>query len=330
MSNIINLSPPIVALPRFIPAPGEIDHTANHFLTALQSRGRSKNTVAAYECDLGQFIGFCFERGITYVQHVTTDVVERFFDALIQGLNVKPVTAARKRETLRSFFVFCVGRGLVQKNPVDNTLPFNVVTQSKIAPTCESLLRAIEQLPTSTTIGLRDRAYLRLLFDAALRASEPCRLDLFDADKPPLNTVMPQGIVVFTNKGGATQSNPIDEITLAYLADWLAVRGRWGRAGEPAMFITRSGHRITRTGMHARCKQIGNQVGMPHLHLHLFRHSRAGDIIETLGLRDGSEFLHHKNINTTQQIYGHYGEAHRHHRIRTNCPLGVGITKATT
>lgn len=319
--NVIPPPPVISVKSRAIPQPGEVIAIAQQFLRTLQSRGRSKNTLSAYESDLDQLINYLHGRGMSFVQHITGEIIEGFLDTLIQRSGIKPVTAARKRETLRSFFAYCCTRSILNHNPVEHTQAFIVTPSRVIAPTYTALLTVIEGIPADTTLGKRDRAYFRLLFDAALRASAPCMLDIFDDTNPPINTVLPSGLVVFTNKGGRVESNPIDDITQEYLADWLAVRRRWAKSGERALFVNRAGERITRQGMHARCKALGAAAGMPHLHLHLFRHSRAGGIIETLGLRDGAEFLHHRNINTTQQIYGHYGEVHRHRRIRAHCPL---------
>jgi site-specific recombinase XerD len=327
--NVVALPQPVMIKARDVPIPGEVYATCNQFLQALQNRGRAKNTLAAYETDLGQWLGFLQQRGIAYIQHATVALVEQFLDALIDGSNIKATTAARKRETLRSFFAFCISRDFIEKNPIDATMPFTVNAEHRIAPTREALLEMIEQIPTDTTIGLRDRAYFRLLFDAALRASAPCALDVFNDNQPPACTVLPQGIVIFKNKGGKTQSNPVDDTTMEYLNAWLHVRRRWAREDESALFVSRNGKRITRAAMHARVKELGSAAGMPQLHLHLFRHRRCGDIIETMGLREGADFLHHKNVNTTQQIYGHYGEAHRHARIRANCPLGTSSKKVS-
>lgn len=325
MSTVVSLPPTSVPVrPRTVNAPGLIQECAEHYLGVLARRGRSLNTIASYECDLGQFIGYCESRAVRFVQHVTVVLVEDYIDALARGKHYRSSTLQRKREALRGFLDYQVHLGLIRRNPVDQTMSIKVVTERVIAPEESTLLRVIDSIDASSVLGLRDRAFFRLMFDAACRASEPCRLDVYDPESPPLCTVLPGGSVVFVKKGGGVHSNPIDATTQQYLNDWLAVRPRWAKPSQSALFVSRRGQRVSRHTMHARIKAIGKCAGLPDLHMHLFRHRRAGEVINRLGLRAGSELLDHKNINTTQQCYGHYGEAHRHRQLMEHCALGGG------
>lgn len=322
MSTIVQLTPPVNVTPRSHAEPGNLRAVASQYLTQLSRRGRSTNTIKSYETDLGQFVGYMQGRAIDYVQHVTGEVVEQFLDSLMQANNLKPVSVARKRETLRGLFTWCMQRNLIGRNPVDDTMSITWTSAVRIAPSEAALLRAIEAIPADTVLGLRDRAFFRLMFDAAMRASEPCKLDVYDPNNPPRNTVAPNGMVQVEVKGGRLESNPLDDTTMQYLQAWLDARHNWARADQRALFVNRLGQRVTRQAMHARCKAMGEAAGLPDLHMHLFRHCRAGTVIEKLGLREGSLLLHHKNINTTSAVYGHICEAHRHQRLRKECRLG--------
>lgn len=322
MSNVVNIpNADRRFTPRTVTAPGELAKLCEQYLRHLQVRNLAANTVKAYQADLEQFAGYCISRDVLYVQHVTAQLLEDFAEALINGQGCAPRTAARKRETVKGFLKFAVSRNLLPRNPADDAAPIRFNTTPTIAPETDQLLAVIRAIPGDTLIGIRDRAFFRLLFDGACRVSGICALDVYRPDRPPANTVH-DATVTFTNKGGRIETNPIDDITQQYLDAWLAVRHRWAGDNQPALFVNNRGNRITRAGMHDRCKVYGKAAGLPHLHLHLFRHRRTGDVYDTLGARAAQFMAKHKNIETTMNVYGHHADPFMRAQLRDKCKLG--------
>jgi integrase/recombinase XerC len=83
---------------------------------------------------------------------------------------------------------------------------------------------------------------------------------------------------------------------------WLLVRGQLADAGEPALFVSRRGTRLSAAQLRTRLKAQALQAGLPtHVHPHMLRHSYASHLLQSSGdLRAVQELLGHASIGTTQ------------------------------
>lgn len=317
MDNVIAFNPRPVTLP------GDLIAVARQYLEQLQAAGRARETLRAYRTDLEQLAGYCRGRGITLVQHVSAAVLDDFVQALVQGEGVTARTAARKLAVVKGLCTWCIKRGMLQRNPVDETTPVHFVGRRVIAPEGEAIMRMINAIPTDTPLGRRDRAMLLLAYDAALRISALVSLDVHDGERPPKYTVSPGGVVRYRAKGGRAEDSVCGDDTLAALAEWLRVRERFvRRASPPALFLSERGTRLTRAAMHYRIKLHGKAAGMPQLHMHLLRHRRGGELIDSLGPRHAQALLGHKRMSTTVDVYGHQSAERLREQIRARCPVG--------
>lgn len=319
--NIISFSPREVALA------GEIMPKAQQFLKHLQVLNYAANTLTAYKDDLQQFVGFTLSQDIHLVKHVTGAVVDDFTEAVIVGADCSPNTARRKLATLRTFFNYCINTaGIITRNPAEKAGKIKVHRKKVIAPAEDVLLRVIERIDISTTLGLRDRALLRLMFDGALRREGVRCLDIYNPDAPPANTIWPNGVVVFTNKGGNLEDVPIDSTTMAYIDAWLQVRVQLISRREPtdALFVSQHSKRVCKQTINHIVKKHGINAGVPQLHPHLFRHRRAVGVMDVLGVHSAQYLLKHKDPSTTANMYGGYANKQMRGAIRNQCPLGKG------
>lgn len=299
VGDVHEFTPKPVALPGFLP------QLAQRFLQQLEANNYALNTRVAYQTDLEQFAGFLAARDLHYVHLVGTATIEDFIVALTHGAGNSPRTAARKLETVKRFFAWLHVRELIKHNPAPAVTPVKFSARHVVAPEGAVLLRVIASVRGDSAEAVRDRALLRLLYDAGLRASAVLSLDVYSAEAPPVSTVHPDGRVTYTAKGGRAETAVCDAGTLEHINLWLARRPRYAKAtSPPALFLTRVGGRPTRSALYQMVLRRGKEVGLDHLHPHLFRHRRAFELMEGAGARAAQMQLGHSCLSTTIHSYG--------------------------
>ncbi|TCV93979.1 tyrosine recombinase XerD subunit [Luteibacter rhizovicinus] len=151
---------------------------------------------------------------------------------------------------------------------------------------------------SSTTLGLRDRAMLELMYASGLRVSELVEL--------PLSGLNPrQGVLRVTGKGGKDRLVPVGEEALTHIDAYLAgARPQLARGRQPvALFLSQRGEGMTRQMFWTLVKRYAMQVGIPGKRVspHVLRHSFATHLLNHgADLRALQMLLGHSALSTTQ------------------------------
>ena len=186
-----------------------------------------------------------------------------------------------------------------------------------LSPDEASRLVAIEG---GDPLALRDRALFELAYSSGLRLSELAGLDV-----PALD--LRAGEVRVWGKGAKERIVPVGRAARDALHAWLAARAGLPDVGGEALFVSRSGRRISVRSIEARLATWAARRGMGrHVHPHMLRHSFASHVLQSSGdLRAVQEMLGHASIASTQ-VYTHldfqylakaYDEAHPRARAKT-------------
>jgi integrase/recombinase XerC len=157
------------------------------------------------------------------------------------------------------------------------------------------------ELPVATPQDARDKAMFELLYSSGLRLAELVSLDL-----SPMRDSLQTGEVRVTGKGNKTRIVPVGSQAIAALQAWIAVRDQLARPDETALFVGRSGTRISPRTVQYQLRNWGIRQGLNSgVHPHLLRHSFATHVLQSSGdLRAVQEMLGHASISTTQ-VYTH-------------------------
>ena len=266
-------------------------------------RGLAANTLTSYRRDLRRYADFLAAQGIEELDAVTEATVTAFLVALREGSPDHPAlsatSAARTVVAVRGFHKFAVADGLAAHYPATAVKP---PTPAKRLPKAlpladvEAILEAAGA--AGTTLALRDRALLELLYATGARISEAVGLDVDDLDTVD-RTVLLRG------KGSKERLVPIGSFALEAL-DAYMVRGRSELVAPAtpagAMFLNSRGGRLSRQSAWAVLVRAAERAGVTQdVSPHTLRHSFATHLLEGgADVRVVQELLGHASVTTTQ------------------------------
>ncbi|HLQ24414.1 MAG TPA: tyrosine recombinase XerC [Acidiferrobacterales bacterium] len=272
------------------------------FLAHLQNRHLSPHTIKNYGRDLACLHAFCNKQNIKKWADLDIDQARTYAASLHRrGLAGKSIR--RMLSAARSFYRYLLRQGLVKQNPI---VGIRGPKSAKLLPETLSVEQAGRLMPVAAEdrvfLTLRDRAILELLYSSGLRVAELVALDLPD---------LFDGTVRVTGKGKKQRDVPVGRYALEALSCWLPARALKAAADTEALFINRSGERLSIRLVQQRVRYWGLRQGlaMP-VHPHMLRHSFASHLLESSSdLRAVQELLGHADISTTQ-IYTHLDFQH--------------------
>jgi len=269
------------------------------FRSYLQALSRDKGTIQAYVRELGKFVAWLLQRGITDLRGVRRSDIEAYQAYLVGSGRYTTFTIHIKIRSIRRFYEHMEKGGKVLVNPaaglrlprVECTLPRAILTKDEAE-------RLLGMPDLAKPEGIRDRAMLEILYSTGIRVGELCSLLLGDVD---LNN----GVVrINCGKGAKDRVVPIGhtaaECTARYLRE---VRSRFVRGSSGnALFLGHHGVPFKTFGVeilvrkYARKAEIAKTV-TPHT----LRHTCATHLIA-----GGADIVHvqrilgHSSLTTTQ------------------------------
>ena len=136
-----------------------------------------------------------------------------------------------------------------------------------------------------------ERTLVIVLFDTAVRISELLGLRLSDID-------WENKIITVIRKGHRVTEVNVSDKAMVELKKWLGIR----RGESDRVFLD-----ISYYDAWTIIKNIGKRAGISNMHPHIFRHSRAIQMLRAgVPINIVSQHLGHKSIKTTIDIYGNF------------------------
>jgi integrase/recombinase XerD len=290
----------------------ELIRTYSDYLTA--ELRLSSSTIAVYTLEARLFLTYCKQEQFELESATVGNLIEYLIHRQLQGISQK--TTAKAVSALRSFFTFLHGEKIIASNP---SVHLELPRSSHRIPEVYSLDQVeaiLEAIDTSTPAGIRDRFLFELIYSCGLRVSESVSLTL---DR----IYAKEAMLRIVGKGSKERLVPMGEQALLWMRRYLE-EGRPAllkEKKERALFINRSGKRLSRKGMWKRFKQILALAGVEGK-IHSLRHSFATHLLQGgADLRAVQALLGHADIATTQ-IYTHVDERQLHGQHRRYHPRG--------
>ena len=257
-----------------------------------QVRNYSEHTIKNYSADLRKFEIFSQQKNFKSWSDLTQHDV-RDFISQVRRNGISPRSLARLLSSLRSFYKFLRNEGLATNDP---TAGINAPKLSLLLPKAmdaDMVNRLLDFKPNSWS-DFRDKAIAELLYSSGLRLSELCQLDMADIS-------LENRICRVLGKGQKEREVPVGSLAINALKDWYTQRLEKLNTSEQAVFINKSGSRISARSVQNILKKMSEKMGVPYVNPHMLRHSFASHILESSGdLRAVQELLGHENLSTTQ------------------------------
>ncbi|HEY2629003.1 MAG TPA: tyrosine recombinase XerC [Usitatibacter sp.] len=275
------------------------DALARYLSHLKTGRRLAEHTLAAYSRDGRTLESMAAGRSMDSLG--PTDI--RRFVATLHSKGQSPRSLARVLSSWRGFFDWLVRQHEAQANPCAGVRAPKAprMLPQTLSPDDAVRLVSVED---PGPWGIRDRALFELAYSSGLRVSELTGLDLEAVD---LNA----GEARILGKGSKTRIVPVGAHAVAALGRWLEVRGKLGKVDPHALFVGKSGQRLSPREVQRRIKRWAALAGLDvDAHPHMLRHSFASHVLQSSGdLRAVQEMLGHASIASTQ-VYTHLDFQH--------------------
>ena len=295
--------------PQTTPGIEERGETAlGDYLRQLEAvRRRSRHTIRNYRRDIEGFLAFLAARGVAF-DGAGREIAREYLGVLRVEREVAPASIKRVASTIRAFYGWLDAEGrLPPGKPGDSILRLRFPKAPRLLPhfLSEEEARALVRAPEPEAAAedgperaraLRDAALLELLYGAGLRVSEAAALDCADLD-------LTNRLAHVLGKGDRPRVALFGEPARDALGAWLGEgRPALARGAEAALFLNRSGRRLSARSMQAIVRSAGTAAAIrQRVHPHLLRHSAATHMLERgADLRIVQRLLGHASADATQ------------------------------
>lgn len=274
-------------------------------------RQKSSNTVDAYRYTLNLYLAFLRERHGMLLSAVTAKDFSQaniigFMDWLVDVRNNKATTVNLRLRHIKRFCRFLMDENIImiselsaiQKiaeipNPQEDTIKFLTVPETKLILSQPNIRKAV---------GIRDDFFMYLLYDSGCRVQEMLDLKLRDfviqKESAELHIV---------GKGKKYRVTPISRELIPKYERYCSIFHQNGTYDDYLFYTVRKGVRsqMSSDAVQAFVKKYGDMAKestaeIPHLHPHLFRHTRAMHLyMAGMPLELVSQWLGHSQMETS-------------------------------
>ena len=273
----------------------------NEYLSVITNlKNYSKHTVTAYKTDIDQFYKFINTSGTTNP--------EKFLQNLSRS-NYSKTTLNRKIASVTAFLNWCSKTKQINVPDTSNLKALKTEKKLPNIMTSNYINTLLNEIPTSTTKEIRDRAIIEILYSSGLRVSEISNLKLNDIKKDLSLRVL--------GKGNKTRILPMTKQAYKYYELWLNNRVNISKSDSgDFLFLGIHGNKISDREIRRIVKlRLGT---FPHS----IRHTFATHLLDGgADLRVVQELLGHTDPSTTQ-IYTHVSKKQLKEKYKRTHPRG--------
>jgi integrase/recombinase XerD len=264
-------------------------------------RGVAANTLSSYRRDLVRYLSYL--DGVHSIADIDAHQVTGFLAHLRTGDTdhraLSATSAARAVVAVRGLHRFALRDGLVGVDVAHEVRPPTAPRRLPKAIAIDDVERLLDAAGyAGTSLAMRDRALLELLYATGARISEAVGLAVDDVD-------LLDRTVLLTGKGGKQRRVPLGSYAAraveAYLVQARPALVTAGR-GTPIIFLNSRGGSLSRQSAWVVLRTAAERAGLAAgISPHTLRHSFATHLMEGgADVRVVQELLGHASVTTTQ------------------------------
>jgi len=270
------------------------------FLHAGHSRNLATGTIGFYTKKLNAFIAFCSAMAITDVSQIVPDTIRHFL-IFLEERNHNPAGVHAYYRSVKTFLKWYEQETerADWRNPIDR-VKAPIVPLEPLDPVSLNTIKSMIQSGACTgLIDARDKAALLFLLDTGVRLAEFLALNREDVN------MITGTVQIRSGKGRKPRNTYLGDKSRQTLKRYLRERTDY----NPALWVSRSGERLTETGLRMMLRRRSARAGIPAPSPHDFRRAfalerwRAGVDILTL-----SKLMGHTSLQVLTRYLKQAGE----------------------
>ena len=270
------------------------------FLHACHSRNLAAGTIEFYRKKLKVFFQFCSDLAITNISQITPDTIRQFL-IFLEERKHKPAGIHCYYRSVKTFLKWYEREvePVDWHNPIHKVKPPIVPLEPLDPVSIETIQALMETCNRGSLLDARDRAALLVLLDTGIRLTEFLSLNREDVDQ------ITGAILIRSGKGRKPRNVYLGEKSRHILRRYVKQR----KDHNPALWVSRSGERLTETGLRMLLRRRSATAGVPVPSPHDFRRAfalerwRAGVDILTL-----SKLMGHTSLQVLNRYLKQIGE----------------------
>jgi integrase/recombinase XerD len=267
----------------------------DQFLIYLKlEKGFSSHSISAYKTDLTQFYNHSASINLSILD-ISKTHAETFLKSISQS-KLSPKTIARKLSALRQFYIYLHRIKITDQNPFGQLLTPKSKRSIPKPMSEEKVSLLLDQPDVESSMGLRDKTMLELMYATGIRVTELIQLKFNQIN---LN----QGVLRVVGKGGKERLIPMGELSIEWLQKYINYNQQsFYRQGQNFLFYSQKGTVMTRQAFWYRVKKYAKLAEIfPLPSPHVLRHSFATHLLNhSADLRVVQLLLGHSDLSTTQ------------------------------
>lgn len=274
------------------------------YLQLLVARNYSLTRQEQNKLVIERLIAYCESIGVYSWPGVTSQMIEEFF--LLQSQQTTKTGQQRAKNTvsiwkscIRVFFTHLLKSRQILDNPAQwLKVPPKEKATSKEILTYKQMDDLLELPNIETTIGLRDKALMELLYGTGVRISEAQKLNLYDLN------LERREILLRETKTGKSRIVPLTEESVCWLEKYLKEArpnlAKKKKSPTDAVWLSSFGQRVGNMAIQIRIRQYGAKLSLK-VTANTFRHTFASHLLEQgANINDIRRLLGHNYLSSTE------------------------------